>query len=159
TGSYRSRRPRAAAPRAPWPRPRRPAPGPRPRRAAAGAANAGRSRSEGRRLGDLPMPDELDPIARKYPSFDAAAPRNADYLFAFALLEDLGYPRPGEQVNPQAGQVEPGLVDNPRLPGDLTSEAMIPKEARGAARFVARSAGVIAGLPVLELIARSLGGE
>lgn len=35
---------------------------------------------------------------------------------------------------------------------DLTSWALIAPEARGAARFSARSAGVVAGLPVLELI-------
>jgi nicotinate-nucleotide pyrophosphorylase (carboxylating) len=50
-------------------------------------------------------------------------------LIALALQEDLG------------------------SPGDLTAQATIPQEARGAARFVARSSGVLAGLPVVEMLA------
>ena len=53
-----------------------------------------------------------------------AAQRRA--LIALALTEDLG------QV------------------GDITSTATIPSHARGAARLVARSSGVLAGLPVVE---------
>src|SRR5437868_6633579 len=37
--------------------------------------------------------------------------------------------------------------------GDLTGIVTIPTEARGAARFVSRSEGVIAGLPVVSLLA------
>ena len=48
--------------------------------------------------------------------------RNADALIAQALAEDLG------QV------------------GDITSTATIPSHARGAARLVARSPGVLAGM-------------
>ena len=47
--------------------------------------------------------------------------RDADALIALALAEDLG------QV------------------GDITSTATIPSHARGAARLVARSPGVLAG--------------
>src|SRR5438132_7047190 len=54
---------------------------------------------------------------------------NAATLIDLALAEDLG------QV------------------GDLTATATIPSQARGAARFVARSEGVIAGLPVLAMLA------
>jgi nicotinate-nucleotide pyrophosphorylase (carboxylating) len=36
--------------------------------------------------------------------------------------------------------------------GDLTSRLTIPEQARGSARFVARAAGVLAGLPVLQLL-------
>jgi nicotinate-nucleotide pyrophosphorylase (carboxylating) len=38
--------------------------------------------------------------------------------------------------------------------GDLTSRLTIPEDARGSARFVARSPGIIAGLPVLQLLAQ-----
>lgn len=37
--------------------------------------------------------------------------------------------------------------------GDITANATIPTQARGAARFVARSEGVVAGLPVVALLA------
>ena len=50
--------------------------------------------------------------------------RNADTLIALALAEDLA------QV------------------GDITCTATIPSQARGTARFVARAAGVLAGLSV-----------
>ena len=39
--------------------------------------------------------------------------------------------------------------------GDITSCSMIPAAAQGAARLVARSPGVLAGLPVVELLART----
>jgi nicotinate-nucleotide pyrophosphorylase (carboxylating) len=55
--------------------------------------------------------------------------RNAGTLIALALTEDLG------EV------------------GDITSSATISSDARGAARLVARSAGVLAGLPVVERLA------
>jgi nicotinate-nucleotide pyrophosphorylase (carboxylating) len=54
---------------------------------------------------------------------------NAAALIALALAEDLG------------------------LTGDLTAQATIPADALGAARFVARAAGVVAGLPVVERLA------
>jgi nicotinate-nucleotide pyrophosphorylase (carboxylating) len=52
--------------------------------------------------------------------------RNALTLIAMALTEDLG------------------------AVGDITSTATIPSHAVGAARLVARSSGVLAGLPVVE---------
>ncbi|HKI18589.1 MAG TPA: nicotinate-nucleotide diphosphorylase (carboxylating), partial [Isosphaeraceae bacterium] len=52
--------------------------------------------------------------------------RNALTLIALALTEDLG------EV------------------GDITSTATIPSHAMGAARLVARTSGVLAGLPVVE---------
>jgi nicotinate-nucleotide pyrophosphorylase (carboxylating) len=60
--------------------------------------------------------------------FDPAARRNAEALLDMAIAEDLG------------------------TAGDLTADATIPASARGGARFVARAGGVIAGMPVLELI-------
>jgi nicotinate-nucleotide pyrophosphorylase (carboxylating) len=56
--------------------------------------------------------------------------QNLEFLVARALLEDLG----------------PG--------GDITSESTIPGNARGAAQLVARSPGVLAGLPAVELLSR-----
>jgi nicotinate-nucleotide pyrophosphorylase (carboxylating) len=55
--------------------------------------------------------------------------RTAETLIALAKAEDLG------QV------------------GDLTSMAVIPRHAEGAANLVARSPGVLAGLPVVERLA------
>ena len=52
--------------------------------------------------------------------------RNALTLISLAMTEDLG------EV------------------GDITSTATIPSHARGAARLVARSSGVLAGMPVVE---------
>jgi nicotinate-nucleotide pyrophosphorylase (carboxylating) len=58
--------------------------------------------------------------------FGDSEERNADLLIAQALAEDLG------------------------APGDITSTAIIPGHARGAASIVARAPGVLAGLPVVE---------
>ncbi|HMB02736.1 MAG TPA: carboxylating nicotinate-nucleotide diphosphorylase [Isosphaeraceae bacterium] len=63
------------------------------------------------------------------PAFGPAESANAATLIELALAEDLG------QV------------------GDLTATATIPSRARGAARFVARAEGVIAGLPVVAMLA------
>jgi nicotinate-nucleotide pyrophosphorylase (carboxylating) len=57
--------------------------------------------------------------------FGKAERRNADLLIDLALEEDLG------QV------------------GDITSTATIPSQAEASARFVARAAGVLAGMPVV----------
>jgi len=40
---------------------------------------------------------------------------------------------------------------------DLTSRFTIPEDARGSARFVARASGVLAGVPVLQMIIRRFG--
>jgi nicotinate-nucleotide pyrophosphorylase (carboxylating) len=63
------------------------------------------------------------------PGFGPAEAANASTLIDLALAEDLG------QV------------------GDLTASATIPSRARGAARVVARAEGVIAGLPVVAMLA------
>jgi len=65
--------------------------------------------------------------------FDPAARQNAEVLLELAFQEDLG-----------------GV-------GDLTAEAIIPANGQGAARFVARKAGVVAGLPVAQLVAARFG--
>jgi nicotinate-nucleotide pyrophosphorylase (carboxylating) len=41
--------------------------------------------------------------------------------------------------------------------GDITSSATIPSDARGGARLVARSSGVLAGLPVVERVVAEFG--
>ena len=61
--------------------------------------------------------------------FGPAEAANATNLIDLALAEDLA------QV------------------GDITASSTIPSQARGAARFVARTEGVIAGLPVVALLA------
>jgi len=65
--------------------------------------------------------------------FDPAAQRNTESLLELAVAEDLG-----------------GI-------GDLTAESTIPAGGKGAARFVARRDGVLAGIPVLALTAARFG--
>ena len=80
------------------------------------------------------MPDPHDPADVSPPGFDAAE-RNAEALIEWACAEDL--------INGR---------------GDLTTEAVIPDDARGAARFVARADGVVAGMPVLLRVVQRFGG-
>ncbi|MBV8268926.1 MAG: carboxylating nicotinate-nucleotide diphosphorylase [Planctomycetaceae bacterium] len=63
------------------------------------------------------------------PELGAAERRNAEVLIDLALAEDLDQS------------------------GDLTATVTIPSQARGAARFVARTEGVVAGLPVVAILA------
>ncbi len=63
-------------------------------------------------------------------SFGDVEQRNLEFLVVQALDEDLGQS------------------------GDITSNATIPDDARGRARLVARSPGVLAGLPAIELLSR-----
>ncbi len=91
------------------------------------------------------------------PEFDAAARRNAETLIELALAEDLGTAMPGISVDMAAGRLVLGLADAQIVEGDLTGSATIPANGRGGARFVARSFGMIAGLPVLEMVARRFG--
>ncbi len=63
-------------------------------------------------------------------SFGERERQNLEFLVARALAEDLGEG------------------------GDITSEATIPVDARGVARLVARSPGVLAGLPAVELLSQ-----
>jgi nicotinate-nucleotide pyrophosphorylase (carboxylating) len=64
-----------------------------------------------------------------HPDFGIAERANAETLVDLALAEDLD------------------------AAGDLTARATIPDDAFGSARFVARAAGVVAGLPVVEVVA------
>jgi nicotinate-nucleotide pyrophosphorylase (carboxylating) len=50
-----------------------------------------------------------------------------------------------------------GLEEDLGRAGDVTSKAVIPADAKGAAVVVARRAGVIAGLPALPILARMQG--
>jgi nicotinate-nucleotide pyrophosphorylase (carboxylating) len=70
----------------------------------------------------------MDP-PRHHPVFGESERRNLEALLPLALAEDLG------QI------------------GDITSTATIPAHARGAANLVARSPGVLAGMPVAERLA------
>lgn len=89
--------------------------------------------------------------------FDDHARRCAGTLIELALAEDLGTVELSLNVNVEAGRLELVSTDPGVTPGDVTSLATIPANGRAAARFVARSAGVIAGMPVLELVMRRFG--
>ena len=65
--------------------------------------------------------------------FGAEARAGAEALITLALAEDFG--------------------DG----GDLTARLVIPDDAEGSARFVARSFGVLAGIPILESLCDRLG--
>jgi nicotinate-nucleotide pyrophosphorylase (carboxylating) len=103
------------------------------------------------------MPDPADLILRHYPDFPASALRNAETLLELAFAEDIGTPMPCLRLNLEAGKVELYAVEGSCQVGDLTAKATIPANARGAARFVARSSGVVAGMPVLHLVAWRFG--
>lgn len=68
-------------------------------------------------------------------AFGEAERENAETLIALAIAEDLG------------------------SLGDVTSQVTIPADAVGAAWFVTRSEGVVAGLPVLAILVRRFGLE
>lgn len=90
-------------------------------------------------------------------NFDEGASRNAETLMELAIAEDLGLPVPRLFLNPTAGRIDLDFSEGFANPWDLTSMLTIPGHARGSARFVARSPGVIAGLPVLQAAARRFG--
>ncbi len=89
--------------------------------------------------------------------FDDTARRNAETLIELAVAEDLGTEMPGLSVDLAALRIALGFAEAQAVVGDLTGIATIPPNARGAARFVARSAGSIAGMPVLEMVAWRFG--
>jgi nicotinate-nucleotide pyrophosphorylase (carboxylating) len=67
------------------------------------------------------------------PDFGDLERQNASRLVDLAMSEDLG------------------------VEGDVTTQLTIPSDAKGAARFVARQAGIIAGLPIIAMIAERVG--
>jgi len=67
------------------------------------------------------------------PVFGDLQRQNASRLIDLAMSEDLG------------------------VEGDVTTQLTIPSDAKGAARFVARQAGVMAGLPVVAMLAERVG--
>lgn len=103
------------------------------------------------------MSDHAESVARQNPDFDIRASRNAETLLELAIAEDLGLPQPHLLLDAARGKVMLRFAEQASPAGDITSEATIPRHAHGAARFVARSPGVVAGLPVLELAARRFG--
>ncbi|MDG3008013.1 carboxylating nicotinate-nucleotide diphosphorylase [Paludisphaera mucosa] len=74
-------------------------------------------------------------MANPDPGFGEPERRNAEALIRMALAEDLG--------------------DR----GDLTTTAVIPPQARGSARLVARAPGVLAGLPIVAMLVEAFGVE
>jgi nicotinate-nucleotide pyrophosphorylase (carboxylating) len=89
--------------------------------------------------------------------FGAAEARNAGTLIELALAEDLNTAYPAVRLQVPPGRLVLDLFEMAGEPGDVTSRVTIPAHARGAARFVARREGVLAGLPVLELAAHRFG--
>lgn len=84
--------------------------------------------------------------------------RNAETLMELALAEDLGTAMPALGLGGARGGVVLNLAPPPGgFSGDLTGESTIPENARGAAVFVSRRDGVVAGLPVLRLLAGRCG--
>src|SRR5262245_13168756 len=65
------------------------------------------------------------------PPFSSAETATCQRLNALALAEDLGAKGVG---------------------GDVTSQALIPPELQGRAVFVARTAGILAGMPAVRLV-------
>ena len=61
---------------------------------------------------------------------------------------------PAERAN-AAALIEMALAEDLGQVGDLTANVTIPSQARGAARFVTRAVGVVAGLPVVAMLAET----
>ena len=104
-----------------------------------------------------PVPDAPGPPASRPPEFDPAARRCAQTLIEMALAEDLGTPSPWLTLDPESGRLRLDFAETRGVSGDLTAESTIPENARGGAKFVCRHAGVVAGLPVLGLVAERFG--
>ncbi|MGE3819760.1 MAG: hypothetical protein AB7I30_10010, partial [Isosphaeraceae bacterium] len=85
--------------------------------------------------------------------FDDAARRTAETLVELAFAEDLGLSVPHLAPSVPSGRITLGFSEPAAHPGDLTSGLLIPGDGKGRARFVARSGGVVAGLPVLRIVA------
>lgn len=99
----------------------------------------------------------MTPRTRSPHGFKDPEHRNARTLLELAFAEDLGTDMPAIQMDLPSGAMALHMVDSGVPPGDVTALSTIPANARGAARFVARSGGVIAGLPVVELCAWRFG--
>ena len=97
-----------------------------------GQGQGRRQRQEGPPPAQAPL---THPTEAPMPAIDfgPAERANAETLIPLALAEDLGEA------------------------GDLTGKFTIPAAAMGSARFVARSPGVLAGMPVLRLLAERFG--
>src|SRR5438105_15077812 len=57
-----------------------------------------------------------------------------------------------EELTACQRRIEMGFEEDLGSQGDITSRAVIPPDLQGKAAFVARTAGVVAGLPVVELV-------
>jgi nicotinate-nucleotide pyrophosphorylase (carboxylating) len=86
--------------------------------------------------------------------FDPAASRNAETLIELALAEDLGTAMPNLCRILSDERIELFFSPKASSAGDMTGATTIPANARGEAHFTTRSAGVVAGLPVVDMIAQ-----
>ncbi len=83
--------------------------------------------------------------------------RNAETLIELAMAEDLGTAMPGFHLDRASGRIAFDLSEASSNGRDVTTESTLPQNARGSARFVARTTGVVSGLPVLGMIADRFG--
>ena len=93
--------------------------------------------------------------ARRRPSRPYAAGRPGDAGGDEASSPALEFG--GEEAACARPLIELGLAEDLGEAGDLTAITTIPADAVGSARFVARTPGVLAGLPILGLLADRLG--
>ncbi len=89
--------------------------------------------------------------------FNEYARHNAETLIELAFAEDLGAPQPNLRLDGRTGRtvLEFSGAEGPAR--DWTSESFLPVDARGAADFVARANGIVAGVPLLAMVAARFG--
>ena len=90
-------------------------------------------------------------------TFDEHSRRNAETLIELAIAEDLGTGFPHLSLNVARGRIELDYPERSAVGSDVTSCMTIPEKAQGAAQFVVRSVGTVAGLPVLAIVLKRFG--
>jgi nicotinate-nucleotide pyrophosphorylase (carboxylating) len=65
---------------------------------------------------------------------------------------------PFGQAEEHAAQalIQLGIAEDLGLAGDITSQAVIPRDLHGQATFVARSVGVLSGSPIIQLVCNAI---
>lgn len=89
--------------------------------------------------------------------FDDRTRANAQTLIELAIAEDLGTGLPEIHFDVLAGRIKFEVGEPRSSMADITSASTIPGNAKGKARFVSRSDGIIAGLPILGMLASRFG--
>ncbi len=83
--------------------------------------------------------------------------RNASTLIELAIAEDGNTAFPEIRHLVDSDQLVLQIHNSIGPSGDATSRATIPASAQGAARFAARKPGILAGLPVVQMLAQRFG--